>query len=43
MLYEVITERYSHVMHIVSNVIGILRKEMTAFDVLRAAFRNNFV
>ncbi len=31
-------ERYSHVMHIVSNVIGVLRKGLTAFDVLRAAF-----
>ncbi|MDH3237477.1 MAG: anthranilate synthase component I [Deltaproteobacteria bacterium] len=35
---QMVVERYSHVMHIVSNVIGILRKEMTAFDVLRAAF-----
>jgi anthranilate synthase component 1 len=31
-------ERYSHVMHIVSNVIGRLREGLTAFDVLRAAF-----
>ncbi|MBM2827641.1 MAG: anthranilate synthase component [Actinobacteria bacterium] len=31
-------ERYSHVMHIVSNVVGRLRKGLTAFDVLRAAF-----
>jgi anthranilate synthase component 1 len=31
-------ERYSHVMHIVSNVTGTLRKGLTAFDVLRAAF-----
>jgi anthranilate synthase component I len=31
-------ERYSHVMHIVSNVIGRLRKGMNAFDVLRASF-----
>ena len=31
-------ERYSHVMHIVSNVVGKLRKGLTAFDVLRAAF-----
>jgi anthranilate synthase component 1 len=31
-------ERYSHVMHIVSNVIGKLREGLTAFDVLRAAF-----
>jgi anthranilate synthase component 1 len=33
-----VVERYSHVMHIVSNVIGTLREGMTAFDVLRAAF-----
>jgi anthranilate synthase component 1 len=31
-------ERYSHVMHIVSNVVGKLREGLTAFDVLRAAF-----
>ena len=31
-------ERYSHVMHIVSNVVGKLRHGLTAFDVLRAAF-----
>ena len=31
-------ERYSHVMHIVSNVVGTLREGLTAFDVLRAAF-----
>ena len=30
-------ERYSHVMHIVSNVSGRLREGMTAMDVLRAA------
>jgi anthranilate synthase component 1 len=35
---QMVVERYSHVMHIVSNVIGRLRKELTAFDVLRAAF-----
>ena len=33
-----IVERYSHVMHIVSNVIGDLKKDMTAMDVLRATF-----
>jgi len=33
-----VIERYSHVMHIVSNVVGKLRKGLTAFDVLRAAF-----
>jgi anthranilate synthase component I len=31
-------ERYSHVMHIVSNVEGTLRPGLTAFDLLRAAF-----
>ncbi|MFQ5660011.1 MAG: anthranilate synthase component I [Gammaproteobacteria bacterium] len=31
-------ERYSHVMHIVSNVIGKLHEDQTAIDVLRAAF-----
>jgi anthranilate synthase component 1 len=31
-------ERYSHVMHIVSNVAGRLRAGCTAFDVVRATF-----
>lgn len=31
-------ERYSHVMHIVSNVEGRLRKDKTVFDLLRATF-----
>ena len=31
-------ERYSHVMHIVSNVRGILKKGLDCFDVLEAAF-----
>ena len=31
-------ERYSHVMHIVSNVRGQLRQDKDQFDVLRAAF-----
>ncbi|MBI5575647.1 MAG: anthranilate synthase component I [Deltaproteobacteria bacterium] len=31
-------ERYSHVMHIVSNVVGRLREGQSAFDVLRATF-----
>ncbi|MGE5188562.1 MAG: anthranilate synthase component I [Gemmatimonadota bacterium] len=35
---QMTVERYSHVMHIVSNVVGRLRPGMTAFDVLRAAF-----
>ena len=31
-------ERYSHVMHIVSNVIGKLREGSNAYDVMRATF-----
>jgi len=31
-------ERYSHVMHIVSNVEGVLNDGMTSMDVLRASF-----
>lgn len=31
-------EKYSHVMHIVSHVEGALRPELTAFDLVRAAF-----
>ena len=31
-------EKYSHVMHIVSNVVGKLKKKHNAFDVLRASF-----
>ena len=31
-------ERYSHVMHLVSNVTGTLAKEYDAFDLLRATF-----
>jgi len=31
-------ERYSHVMHIVSNVEGTLKPELSAFDVLAATF-----
>ncbi len=33
-----VIERYSHVMHIVSNVVGRLRKDRDAFDVLKACF-----
>jgi anthranilate synthase component 1 len=33
-----VIERYSHVMHIVSNVRGQLREGLDAFDVFRAAF-----
>ena len=35
---RMIVERYSHVMHIVSNVVGELKEGMTAIDVLRATF-----
>ena len=35
---KMIVERYSHVMHIVSNVVGRLKQGMTAIDVLRATF-----
>ena len=34
---EMIVEYYSHVMHIVSNVEGKLKPDMTAFDLLRSA------
>lgn len=33
-----IIERYSHVMHIVSNVDGQLRPDKSAYDVMRATF-----
>jgi anthranilate synthase component 1 len=35
---KMVVERYSHVMHIVSNVTGQLRDGMSAIDVLRATF-----
>ncbi len=35
---NMIVERYSHVMHIVSNVIGQLRPEFKALNVLKATF-----
>lgn len=35
---KMVVERYSHVMHIVSNVNGIAKPGMTAMDVLRATF-----
>ena len=35
---KMIIERYSHVMHIVSNVTGKLNEGMSAIDVLRATF-----
>lgn len=33
-----VIERYSHVMHLVSHVEGVLRKEFDAYDVLKATF-----
>ncbi len=35
---KMLVERYSHVMHIVSNVTGKLKQGMSAMDVLRATF-----
>ncbi|MDX1335541.1 MAG: anthranilate synthase component I [Gammaproteobacteria bacterium] len=35
---KMVVERYSHVMHIVSNVIGKLKHGQSAIDVLRATF-----
>jgi len=35
---KMLIERYSHVMHIVSNVKGKLKKDMSAIDALRATF-----
>jgi len=35
---KMLVERYSHVMHIVSNVEGKLKPDMSAMDVLRATF-----
>ncbi|MDH5185424.1 MAG: chorismate-binding protein, partial [Gammaproteobacteria bacterium] len=35
---KMLIERYSHVMHIVSNVTGKLKKDMSAMDALRATF-----
>jgi anthranilate synthase component 1 len=35
---KMVIERYSHVMHIVSNVIGQIKQGMSAIDVLRATF-----
>lgn len=35
---RMIVERYSHVMHIVSNVVGQLKQDLDAIDVLRATF-----
>jgi anthranilate synthase component 1 len=35
---KMLVERYSHVMHIVSNVVGKIKPEYSAIDVLRATF-----
>lgn len=35
---HMVVERYSHVMHIVSNVTGRLKPDLSAMDVLRATF-----
>jgi len=35
---QMVIERYSHVMHIVSNIQGLLEKRKDAFSVLRASF-----
>lgn len=35
---KMVIERYSHVMHIVSNVVGKLKEGLSAIDVLRATF-----
>ncbi|EIJ43809.1 anthranilate synthase component I [Beggiatoa alba B18LD] len=35
---KMIVERYSHVMHIVSNVTGQIKPDLSAIDVLRAVF-----
>ncbi len=35
---KMVIERYSHVMHIVSNVVGRLKSGMNAMDVLKATF-----
>jgi anthranilate synthase component 1 len=35
---QMVIERYSHVMHIVSSVAGELRPELDAFDLMAAAF-----
>jgi anthranilate synthase component 1 len=35
---KMLIERYSHVMHIVSNVVGKIKEGMSAIDVLRATF-----
>ncbi len=35
---QMVIERYSHVMHIVSHIVARLREDMNAFDAIRATF-----
>ena len=35
---QMVIERYSHVMHIVSHIVARLREDQTAFDAIRATF-----
>jgi len=35
---ELLIERYSHVMHLVSNITGTLRPDCNAVDLIRAMF-----
>lgn len=35
---QMVIERYSHVMHIVSNVVGELAQDQTAWDLIKASF-----
>jgi len=35
---QMVIERYSHVMHIVSHIVAKLREDKTAFDAIRATF-----
>jgi anthranilate synthase component 1 len=35
---QMVIERYSHVMHIVSHIVARLREDKTAFDAIRATF-----
>ena len=35
---EMKIEKYSHVMHLVSNVVGKIKKGLTSIDVLKATF-----
>ena len=35
---QMVIERYSHVMHIVSHIVARLREDKNAFDAIRATF-----